>query len=34
MSEVHLNPKILDVCTEEKKLELEEIHKAIEQCEK
>ena len=34
MIEVHINPKIIDVCTEERRLELEEIHKAIEECEK
>lgn len=34
MSEVFLNPKIIDVCTSERYLELEEIHKAIEECEK
>lgn len=34
MMEVHLNPKILEVCTDEKRIELEEIHKAIEECEK
>lgn len=34
MAEVHLNPKIIDVCTQERYLELEEIHKAIEECEK
>ena len=34
MSEVYINPKIIEVCTNERKLELEEIHKAIEECEK
>ncbi len=34
MVEVHVNPKILEVCTDEKRIELEEIHKAIEECEK
>ena len=34
MSEIQLNPKIIDICTEEKRIELEEIHKSIESCEK
>lgn len=34
MNDVFINPKILDVCTEERKLELEEILKSIEDCEK
>ena len=34
MAEVLLNPKIIDVCTDERKVELVEIHKAIEECEK
>lgn len=31
---VYENPKIIDACLEERKLELEEIHKSIEECEK
>lgn len=34
MTEVYVNPKIIDVCTDERKAELEEIHKSIEECEK
>lgn len=34
MMEVALNPKIIEVCTEERRVELEEIHKSIEECEK
>ncbi len=32
--EVFVNPKIMEVCTDERRIELEEIHKAIEECEK
>jgi dynein heavy chain len=34
MMSVYENPKIIDACLEERKLELEEIHKSIEECEK
>ena len=34
MTEVALNPKIIEVCTDERRAELEEIHKSIEECEK
>ena len=34
MTEILLNPIIMEVCTEERKLELEEIFKSIEYCEK
>jgi dynein heavy chain len=31
---VNQSPRVIDVCTEERKLELEEIFKSIEDCEK
>lgn len=34
MAEVLLNPIIIEVCTEERRLELEEISRAVEECEK
>lgn len=34
MNDVYINPKIIDVCTDERKAELEEILKSIEDCEK
>ena len=31
---VYQSPRVIDVCTEERRLELEEIFKSIEDCEK
>lgn len=34
MIQIYENPKIIDSCVEERRLELEEIFKSIEECEK